>query len=313
MGREFLVYCLEPWLRVMEGALRRALFLPEERADHVIRFDRDDLTRADLQTRATTINSLVASRVINPNEGRSWLGARALRGRADEFANPNITAAPARDPDEGNRPASASASWERTDGPLSSRPSSSRTTTARSRALAWPFGTPDRIGDVIEKGAFASAALPLPMLFGHDLNDPVGAGTRPRRPRTGCASRAGSWWGEVTRAREVRALVRSGAVRGVSIGFRTRKAVSRKGGGRTITDLELLEASLVTIPMHPGAKVTSAKSALRALALASAINRARRNSEGSHMLHQHPGAFVPSNAKARRTIPPTSSPRPLPT
>ncbi|TPW30314.1 HK97 family phage prohead protease, partial [Martelella alba] len=23
--------------------------------------------------------------------------------------------------------------------------------------LAWPFGTPDRIGDVIEKGAFAGA------------------------------------------------------------------------------------------------------------------------------------------------------------
>ena len=97
MGREFLVYCLEPWLRAMEGALRRALFLPEERADHVIRFDRDDLTRADLQTRATTINSLVSSRVINPNEGRSWLGLAPYEG-GNAFANPNITAAPQGDP-----------------------------------------------------------------------------------------------------------------------------------------------------------------------------------------------------------------------
>lgn len=32
---------------------------------------------------------------------------------------------------------------------------------------AWPFGSPDRIGDVIEKGAFTGPAT-LPMLFSHD-------------------------------------------------------------------------------------------------------------------------------------------------
>ena len=92
MGREFLVYCLEPWLLQMEAALRRALFSPEERSQYVIRFDRDDLTRADLQTRATTISSLIASRTINPNEGRAWLGL-APRDGGDEFLNPNISAA----------------------------------------------------------------------------------------------------------------------------------------------------------------------------------------------------------------------------
>lgn len=79
-GREFLSYTLEPWLRGLEGALRRALFSDDERATHVIRFDRDDLTRADLATRATTISSLISSQVINPNEGRAWLGLPA-RGR----------------------------------------------------------------------------------------------------------------------------------------------------------------------------------------------------------------------------------------
>ncbi|MFV0303409.1 MAG: phage portal protein [Paracoccus sp. (in: a-proteobacteria)] len=92
-GREFLSYTLEPWLRGLEGALRRALFSDEERADHVIRFDRDDLTRADLATRATVINSLIASRTINPNEGRGWLGLPPRDG-GDEFLNPNISAAP---------------------------------------------------------------------------------------------------------------------------------------------------------------------------------------------------------------------------
>lgn len=92
-GREFLSYTLEPWLRGLEGALRRALFSDEERASHVIRFDRDDLTRADLSTRATVINSLIASRTINPNEGREWLGLPPRDG-GDEFLNPNISAAP---------------------------------------------------------------------------------------------------------------------------------------------------------------------------------------------------------------------------
>ena len=79
---------------------------------------------------------------------------------------------------------------------------------------------------------------------------------------------------DVARAREVRALVRSGAVRGLSLGFITGKAQSRPGGGRTIKSLELLEASLVTIPMHADAKITSAKSAVQALQLVAAINRA---------------------------------------
>lgn len=88
MGREFLTYCLEPWLKTLEGAMRRALFSTSERPRFAIRYDRDDLTRADLQARATAINSLVASRVLNPNEGRSWLGLAPYEG-GSVWANPN--------------------------------------------------------------------------------------------------------------------------------------------------------------------------------------------------------------------------------
>lgn len=90
MGREFLSYTLEPWLRATEGALRRALFTDEERSQYAIRFDRDDLTRADLSTRSTVINSLISSQVINPNEGRAWLGLPRREG-GDQFMNPNIS------------------------------------------------------------------------------------------------------------------------------------------------------------------------------------------------------------------------------
>ncbi|UJX47169.1 phage portal protein [Xanthobacter sp. YC-JY1] len=91
-GREFLVYCLEPWLRALEGALGRALFTAEERASGLRTvFDRDDLTRADIGARATAYSSLIASRVLSPNEARRWEGLPPYEG-GDAFANPNTGA-----------------------------------------------------------------------------------------------------------------------------------------------------------------------------------------------------------------------------
>jgi phage head maturation protease len=40
--------------------------------------------------------------------------------------------------------------------------------------IAWPFGTPDRIGDMIQPGAFKSAKTPLPLLAYHYPAKPVG-------------------------------------------------------------------------------------------------------------------------------------------
>lgn len=140
--------------------------------------------------------------------------------------------------------------------------------------LAWPFATPDRVGDMIEPGAFKGIKLPIPMLFGHDMADPIGTWEAATEKSDGLYVTGKMLIADVARAREVHALVRAGAVKGISIGFLTRKAVTRAGGGRTIKSLDLFEVSLVTVPMHPGAKVTSAKSAVDALRLVSAINSA---------------------------------------
>lgn len=91
MQRQFLMLCLEPWLKALESAFRRALFTKEDRKRFAVRFDRDDFTNVDLTARATAINSLVSSRVINPNEGRSWLDLPPYDG-GDEYANPNTGA-----------------------------------------------------------------------------------------------------------------------------------------------------------------------------------------------------------------------------
>lgn len=140
--------------------------------------------------------------------------------------------------------------------------------------IAWRYDQSDRIGDVITKGAFSGASLPLPMLFGHDQNDPIGAWDVAEEKDDGLHLKGHLLVDQVQRASEVAALVKSGAVRGISIGFRTIKAAKRPRGGRSISQLELLEASLVTIPMHPGARVTSAKTAVQALSLASQLQRA---------------------------------------
>lgn len=86
MQRQFLQLCLEPWLRALESALRRALFTKDERPRFAIRFDRDDFTNVDLTARATAISSLVSSRVINPNTAREWLDLPPYDG-GEAYAN----------------------------------------------------------------------------------------------------------------------------------------------------------------------------------------------------------------------------------
>lgn len=124
--------------------------------------------------------------------------------------------------------------------------------------LAWPFGTADRVGDMIEKGAFVIAGK-VPMLFGHDQGQAVGVWDAITETAEGLQVKGRLLVDDVARAREVRALVREGAATGLSIGFVTKSAKGRAGGGRTISALDLHEISIVPIPCHPGARISSIK------------------------------------------------------
>ena len=140
--------------------------------------------------------------------------------------------------------------------------------------MAWPWATADRVGDMVQKGAFAGAQLPVPMLDGHDQRKPIGVWTHLEETAEGLVVKGRLLVADVARAREVAALVKAGALGGLSIGFSTKKAITRKGGGRTITALDLVEISLVSVPCHPGARIRAAKNAANSIALAEAINRA---------------------------------------
>ncbi|MGE3918022.1 MAG: HK97 family phage prohead protease, partial [Hyphomicrobiaceae bacterium] len=64
----------------------------------------------------------------------------------------------------------------------------------------------------------------------------------------------------VPRAREVLALMRAGAIDGLSIGFRALKAHrDRASGIRRIEKVDLWEISIVTFPMLPDARVRSVR------------------------------------------------------
>lgn len=125
--------------------------------------------------------------------------------------------------------------------------------------LAWPFGSPDRVGDVIEKGAFAAPAS-VPMLFAHDQGQTIGVWDQITETAEGLTVKGRLLVDDVARAREVRAMIKAKAVTGLSIGFVTKSAKPRRNG-RTITALDLHEISVVAVPCHPGAQITSIKAA----------------------------------------------------
>ncbi|MBN9437025.1 phage major capsid protein [Bosea sp. (in: a-proteobacteria)] len=125
---------------------------------------------------------------------------------------------------------------------------------------AWDYNTPDRVGDVIVKGAIGDHTR-LPMLFAHDQRDAVGVWESITETDAGLTVKGRLLVDDVARAREVRALVQAGAVNGLSIGFISQKATARARGGRTISKLDLHEISIVAVPCHPGATITSMKAA----------------------------------------------------
>jgi HK97 family phage prohead protease len=126
------------------------------------------------------------------------------------------------------------------------------------------FDAVDLGKDVIERGAFARSlrqrgAAGIRMLFQHDPAEPIGVWTEIREDRHGLFVR-GRLATEVTRAREVHALMKSGALDGLSIGFKTMKAKKDAAGGvRRVLEADLWEISVVTFPMQPGARIHAVK------------------------------------------------------
>lgn len=151
------------------------------------------------------------------------------------------------------------------------------------------FGQADDQKDVVSPGAFASAlhrrgTSRIAMLYQHEPSRPVGIWTSLREDARGL-------WVEGRLAldaqdgRDAHALLKAGALTGLSIGFHAVTAMRRPGGGRLLHEIDLWEISLVTFPMLDAARVSHVKqdtpplnpfSAAQSHALARVMRRATK-------------------------------------
>jgi Escherichia/Staphylococcus phage prohead protease len=126
------------------------------------------------------------------------------------------------------------------------------------------FGTEDLERDLVRRGAFTASLTKrgpagVRMLFQHDPGEPIGVWDEIREDQRGLFVR-GRLMLDVGRAREVHALMKQGALDGLSIGFHTVKATrDRSSGTRHLVEVDLWEISIVTFPMQPGARVSTIK------------------------------------------------------
>ena len=128
------------------------------------------------------------------------------------------------------------------------------------------FGNVDRVGDIVEKGAFAKSlekhnedgTMPA-MLLHHDMHRPIGVWTKMAEDEHGLAVE-GKLTEGVRDADEAYALLKDGALHSMSIGYRVvREEYDRKTGVNHLHEISLHELSLVTIPANAAAVVGGVK------------------------------------------------------
>lgn len=128
------------------------------------------------------------------------------------------------------------------------------------------FGNIDQGYDIVEAGAFADSlkgGAKVKMLWQHNPTNPIGVWDEVKEDDKGLWVK-GHILGDVEKGREATALVKAGAIDGLSIGYRTlefREAKVDDRWVRVIEKAELWEVSLVTFPMNPEATIDAVKAA----------------------------------------------------
>lgn len=129
------------------------------------------------------------------------------------------------------------------------------------------FGVVDSYKEVVAPGAFgesldelAAKGRVVPVLWQHRQDQPIGVYTDLHEDETGLSVKGQLLIGEVAQAAEAHALMKAGAVTGLSIGYWVRESsYDEKTGIRTLSKLDLVEVSLVTFPANDDARVEAVK------------------------------------------------------
>jgi len=116
------------------------------------------------------------------------------------------------------------------------------------------FDIPDADRDVIRKGAFAQTLSnrnkAIPLLWQHRPDQPIGTIQAIAEDERGLRV-----IGRIDRTESrAAAMLRANAVNGLSFGYRAR-AYRRSNAGRELLGIDLIEVSLVTMPLQHGARI----------------------------------------------------------
>lgn len=130
------------------------------------------------------------------------------------------------------------------------------------------FDVTDSAFDVIPKGAFAASLRTIamegrlpPLLWQHDTKQPIGAWRDIYEDDHGLFVRGELFTHDIPRAREAHKLLQEKVVSGLSIGYRVNQSYrDEQSGVRYLTDIDLLEISIVTFPANDSARVHAVKS-----------------------------------------------------
>lgn len=129
------------------------------------------------------------------------------------------------------------------------------------------YGVVDSYQEVVAPGAFAESLAELnskqrivPVLWQHRQDQPLGVYTEITEDETGLFVKGKLLIDAVAQATEAHALMKAGAVSGLSIGYWVRESsFDEKTGVRTLMKLDLVEVSLVTFPANDDARVEAVK------------------------------------------------------
>ncbi|OXC78538.1 HK97 family phage prohead protease [Caballeronia sordidicola] len=118
----------------------------------------------------------------------------------------------------------------------------------------------DREGDVVLPTG-AKFKVPFPLLSAHDHSKPIGTVTRATATPNGIEIEAQlAPQGVAGFIDDAWALIKSGLMTGLSIGFRPLIDPVLTAAGRIFSSYEVFELSVCTVPMNAGANITYAKS-----------------------------------------------------
>jgi hypothetical protein len=131
-------------------------------------------------------------------------------------------------------------------------------------AYASTFGNRDHGGDIIESKAFDNtlrARTWRPLLWQHDMREPIGIEKSLKADRRGLL---GTWeLIDTQRGSDAYKLLKRGAVRSMSIGYIPQEWEWQKDDEtRVLKTVDLLENSVVSIPMNEQAQVTAVKNGI---------------------------------------------------